>query len=824
MSTEPDARIIIDKLLREAGWIMPGEDQPPNVTTEIKNDAGEADYVLLDSKGFPLCAIEAKRSAKSPLVGKEQARGYADSLKCRFILLSNSIQHYLWDLDQGSPFVIEQFPSQAQLEMRKNEFNPPIDEYEEIENDYVTLTQFPKYKQHPDYLDEENKEDFINKNKLKFLRDYQLNAVHAVQKGIKEGKDRFLLEMATGTGKTLTSTAIMKMFLRLYKVKRVLFLVDRIELENQAKTEFNEILSNDYQTVIWKENTSDWRKAEIVVSTVQSFITKNKYKKIFNHNDFDLVISDEAHRSLGARSRRVFEYFNGFKLGLTATPKNFLRSVDIDKLGEKDPRQLEKRFMLDTYTTFGCESGEPTFRYSLEDGVKDGYLINPRVLDARTEITTDLLSKEGYFFEGEDEDGKDISETFTKKDFEKKFFSKKTNIIFCETFLKNAKRDPYTGEIGKTLIFCVSQSHATKIAQILNVLADKMFPNQYRSDFAVQVTSEIENAQTMTINFTDRNNSLNGQSQVNPYYKTSKTRVCVTVGMMTTGYDCKDILNICLMRPVYSPSEFIQMKGRGTRKNDFRFHWISDNEIPQDVNSQKEEFLLFDFMGNYEYFEKDFDYDEILELPKKPSIPVDTGDDDDEDYDDVTIDILDPMKLIEEIRLGNQGMRIDRDLYPSFKKDIQSNQTIKEMVENLKFDDAEQYLIDNVLDKPQEFYTLDKLKKSLELDRKLTVSELLLYAFDHIDKIKTRKECIEEEFEKFDDKFHPSEDDFYDTKQFFESYILDKDYRDIIDSKRFVELNVHPSGQAFKNIPQEFREQIPLYVRENVDMERLVSA
>ena len=824
MSTEPDARIIIDKLLREAGWTMPGEDQPPNVTTEIKNDAGEADYVLLDSRGFPLCAIEAKRSAKSPLVGKEQARGYADSLKCRFILLSNSIQHYLWDLDQGSPFVIEQFPSQAQLEMRKNEFNPPIDEHEDIENDYVTLTQFPKYKQHPDYLDEENKEDFINKNKLKFLRDYQLNAVHAVQKGIKEGKDRFLLEMATGTGKTLTSTAIMKMFLRLYKVKRVLFLVDRIELENQAKTEFNEILSNDFQTVIWKENTSDWRKAEILVSTVQSFVTKNKYKKIFNHNDFDLVISDEAHRSLGARSRRVFEYFNGFKLGLTATPKNFLRSVDIDKLGEKDPRQLEKRFMLDTYTTFGCESGEPTFRYSLEDGVKDGYLINPRVLDARTEITTDLLSKEGYFFEGEDEEGKDISETFTKKDFEKKFFSKKTNTIFCETFLKNAKRDPYTREIGKTLIFCVSQSHATKIAQILNVLADKMFPDQYRSDFAVQVTSEIENAQTMTINFTDRNNSLNGQSQVNPYYKTSKTRVCVTVGMMTTGYDCKDLLNICLMRPVYSPSEFIQMKGRGTRKNDFRFHWISDNEIPQDINSQKEEFLLFDFMGNYEYFEKDFNYDEILELPKKPSIPVDTGDDDDEDYDDVTIDILDPMKLIEEIRLGNQGMRIDRDLYPSFKKDIQNNQTIKEMVENLKFDDAEQYLIDNVLDKPQEFYTLDKLKKSLELDRKLTVSELLLYAFDHIDKIKTRKECIEEEFEKFDDKFHPSEDDFYDTKQFFESYILDKDYRDIIDSKRFVELNVHPSGQAFKNIPQEFREQIPLYVKENVDMERLVSA
>ncbi|MDB9997068.1 DEAD/DEAH box helicase family protein [Gammaproteobacteria bacterium] len=615
MSTEPDARIIIDKLLRQAGWIMPGEDQPPNVTTEIKNDAGEADYVLLDSKGFPLCAIEAKRSAKPSLVGKEQAREYADSLKCRFILLSNSIQHYLWDLDQGSPYVIEQFPSQAQLEMRKNEFNPPIDEHEEIDNDYVTLTQFPKYKQHPDYLDEENQENFISKNKLKFLRDYQLNAVLAVKEGIKEGKDRFLLEMATGTGKTLTSTAIMRMFLRLYKVKRVLFLVDRIELENQAKTEFNEILSNDYQTVIWKENTSDWRRAEIVVSTVQSFITKNKYKKIFHHNDFDLVISDEAHRSLGARSRRVFEYFNGFKLGLTATPKNFLKSIDIEKLGQKDPRQLEDRFMLDTYTTFGCESGEPTFRYSLEEGVREGYLINPKVLDARTEITTQLLSDEGYYIETQDDEGNDLSESMTKKDFEKKFFSIKTNHIFCKTFLENALRDPYTNEIGKTLVFCVSQSHATRITQILNEMADQMFPGEYRSDFAVQVTSEVKNSQKMTIDFSDRNNSLNGQSSRNDYYKTSKTRVCVTVGMMTTGYDCQDLLNICLMRPVYSPSDFVQMKGRGTRKNNFKFHWISADERPADINSEKEIFLLFDFMGNYEFFEKDFDYDEVLKLP-----------------------------------------------------------------------------------------------------------------------------------------------------------------------------------------------------------------
>ena len=275
--------------------------------------------------------------------------------------------------------------------------------------------------------------------------------------------------------------------------------------------------------------------------------------------------------------------------------------------------------LLDTYTTFGCESGEPTFRYSLKDGVKDGHLINPKVIDARTEISTELLSEQGYTFKGVDEEGNDVEETFKQKDFEKKFFSQNTNTIFCETFLKHAMRDPYTNEIGKTLIFCVSQSHAARVTQILNILADSIFPAQYNSDFAVQVTSSVSESQEMTKRF--RNNNLNGKSKKNPHYITSKTRVCVTVGMMTTGYDCRDILNICMMRPVYSPSEFIQMKGRGTRKFDFADRWMTESERPDDIQSEKTKFLLFDFFGNYDYFEKDFNYDEVLKLPKKSSEP-----------------------------------------------------------------------------------------------------------------------------------------------------------------------------------------------------------
>ena len=816
--SEANARIIIDRLLRESDWVLSGDDGLVNVDTEMQNQAGFADYVLKDSSDFPLCIIEAKKELVSPLAGKEQARGYAESLNCRFVILSNGVSHYFWDIEQGSPTVIDCFPSREQLELRKANFNPTRHEVEEIGVDYIARTQLPKFDQNPDYLDERKREDFLRNNKLRLLRDYQLEAVRAVQNSITEGKDRFLLEMATGTGKTLISSAIIKMFLRLYNVKRVLFLVDRIELESQAQKEFDEALKNDFRTVVWKENQSDWTKAEIVVSTVQSFVSRNKYRKLFRPDHFDLVISDEAHRSLGARSRRVFEYFIGFKLGLTATPKDYLKSVDYEDVSQTDPRQLEKRLMLDTYTTFGCDSGEPTFRYSLEDGVKDGYLINPKVIDARTEITTQLLSERGYVFQGVDDDGNDFEETFTHKDFENKFFSNNTNTIFCETFLNHAMRDPYTGEIGKTLVFCVSQNHAAKVAQILNVLADSMFPKQYSSEFAVQVTSSVQDSQRMTIDF--RNNSLNGQSKKNPHYRTSKTRICVTVGMMTTGYDCTDLLNICMMRPVYSPSEFIQMKGRGTRRYDFSHSWITKSEIPDHIKPQKEQFFLFDFFGNYDYFEKDYDYDEVLQLPSRPAEPTEPPADP-PNIDEVVSTAPDPLAELKEILISDEGMKIDRTLYRSFKKQVTEDVTIKDLVSQQNFDEAETYLKDWVLNKPQEFFTIDKLRKSLGLDRRLTVPELLLHVFGHIKHIPSQRECLEEEFDKLDKEFKLDDTAYGRASEVFEAYAVDDDFRDIIDSRRYADLAVHPSGDAFKKLPMELRQGIPSYINQNVNLERL---
>ncbi|MCL4788879.1 MAG: DEAD/DEAH box helicase family protein [Verrucomicrobia bacterium] len=584
---EAKARIRINELLQRSGWrFFDDAHGPANLALEAharlqpqaldalgedfeQTANGFIDYLLLDERGFPVAVLEAKRESLDPLVGKEKARQYARSQNVRFVLLSNGNLHYFWDLEAGNPSLITEFPTPASLGQFQNfKPNPDALAREKVADDYVAITQNPHYRNDPRWHDPAQRAAYIKDAELKFLRPYQLRAIEALQRAVDDGQTRFLFEMATGTGKTLTAAAVVKLFLRTGNAKRVLFLVDRIELENQAWKAFTRLLKNDYRTVIYKENRDDWRKAEIVVSTVQSLQFNDKYRRLFSPTDFDLVISDEAHRSIGGNSRAVFEYFIGYKLGLTATPKDYLKRLDPARLNARDPREWERRQLLDTYKTFGCESGTPTFRYSLLDGVRKGFLLNPVVVDARTEITTELLADEGYSVLQENEDGDLVEQTFFGRDFEKKFFSDETNRVFCETFLKNALRDPLSGEIGKSIVFCVRQDHAARITQKLNELAHAAFPGQYNSDFAVQVTSSVDLAQQMAVSFA--NNNLNGHTRFLDGYLSAKTRVCVTVGMMTTGYDCEDLLNIVLLRPVFSPTDFIQIKGRGTRKYTFR--------------------------------------------------------------------------------------------------------------------------------------------------------------------------------------------------------------------------------------------------------------
>ncbi len=234
---------------------------------------------------------------------------------------------------------------------------------------------------------------------------------------MKQGKNRFLLEMATGTGKTLVAAALIRLFLRTGNAKRVLFLVDRLELEEQAKRTLN-ATSSRISTPRFTNSAAATGSAPRFWSPPYRPISHdNKYLKLFNPTDFQLIISDEAHRSISGGNRQIFEYFMGAKLGLTATPRDYLKNVHFS---DTDPRELERRVLLSTYETFGCESGEPTFRYSLADGVRDGCLVNPVALDCRTNISTQLLSEQGFAVQAPEEEDAAI---FHARDFEKRFFS-----------------------------------------------------------------------------------------------------------------------------------------------------------------------------------------------------------------------------------------------------------------------------------------------------------------------------------------------------------------------------------------------------------------
>jgi len=834
-SKEAKARLKINKLLEEAGWKFFDDEKgqaniqlEPNVKLSQKDiDAfgddfettknGFIDFLLLDDKGFPFVVLEAKKEDKNPLDGKEQARRYAQNINARFVILSNGNLHYFWDLERGDPDIVTEYPTQESL-LHRLDFKPNNKRLadEEVNEDYIALTQNPNFKDDPQYQNEETRKKFLWEQGLRILRPYQLQSIHALQKSAEAGNDRFLFEMATGTGKTLTSAAVIKLFLRTGNAKRILFLVDRLELEDQAYKNFRNYLGNDFQTVIYKQNRDDWKKAEIVVSTVQSLSSQDKYKKLFSPTDFDLLIADESHRAIGGNSRAVFEYFIGYKLGLTATPKNYLKNVDPHKLSSKDPRAWERRQMLDTYTTFGCKDGEPTYRYSLLDGVKEGFLINPTVVDARTDITADLLSEKGYAVMVEKEEGGEEEESFFQRNFEKKFFSEKTNTVFCQTFLENALKDPISGEIGKSIIFCVSQKHASKITQMLNKMASQLWPEKYNSDFAVQITSNIQDSQQFTINFA--NNNLNGHTKFLDNYKSSKTRVCVTVGMMTTGYDCSDVLNLALMRPVFSPTDFIQIKGRGTRKHAFEY----TDEYGDKHKHEKVSFKFFDFFANCEYFEEKFDYDEILKLPQ---LQKGTGGDDGTPVDVNEIEVFDPDKVKElrEQAVGLEGMKVDRKLFEKAQQELQEDEDIKSAVENEQWEKAVKIVRDKHEDKPQLFLNLEKIRKSENLDRRISWREVLERIFGFIDKFKNKNELLEEECEKFISIYKPESKYVPYIKNYLKAYVTDERFRDIINNKHFAELNVYAgfSMSEFKAL-NGWRETVPEYVKDYVPVNQFM--
>ena len=389
--------------------------------------------------------------------------------------------------------------------------------------------------------------------------------------------------------------------------------------------------------------------------------------------------------------------------------------------------------------------------------------------------------------------------------------------------MENAKRDPLSGEIGKSIIFCVSRKHAAKITQILNEFADKLFPDKYYSDFALQITSDVMNAQTYTINF--QNNNLSGTTKFLENYKSSKTRVCITVGMMTTGYDCEDLLNIGLLRPIFSPTDFIQIKGRGTRKYEFAYK-EKVNEIIYEHKENKDTFKLFDFFGNCEYFEEKFNYDEVIKLPKPknsgagmpPQPPP--GDSLYENYDP------DPLKFFNETPIGFEGMKIDRMFFDKFESKVKEDETAREQYEQGNYAAVQHYIEEKIMNKPSDYYTWEKIKRSIGIDRRLTVKEILDKIFGAIPAFKSKRELIEDEFESYLLTRPIQADKYTEIKRFFETYIMDKDVRRIIEDEKFQLLGTEVSTYTMSDLRKlgvDNMRQVVDYINDNVNVSRFVA-
>ena len=555
---EAYARILIDEALKASGWDM---HNPKQVRYEVTGD-GRSDYTLLNHKGA-LCILEAKDVDKDPYDAKEQARGYAENQKAPFIILSNGKEHWFWNHHRtdSDAYRIERFPSPGDLErMLLKEMQPPRPLMSEvIGRDY--LRSF---------------------NSGMVVRHYHLRALDTVSGMFDaEHKRRFLLEMATGSGKTLLCAILIRRFLLTRNAERVLFIVDRIELARQTMEEFERYLP-EFKPVLYKtarRKPGELLGSSVVVATLQSLQVDRRYRTEFTPFFFDLVVNDEAHRSIYGDAREVVQFFQGTRVGLTATPKAYLKNVDLEQLATENPKALEARQLRDTYHYFGCEPGMPSFRYDLLDAVNDPegpFLCLPKIIDMRSDVTTKALEEGGWTVTINEQE-----ENYKLKDLEKKVFVPDRNRLMCAAFLEHAQKSP-DGKLGKSIVFCVNQDHTTAVTKILNSL---------QPGSAVTITSRIPGSSDIAKEFRDGKRS---------------ERIAVSVDMLSTGYNCRDLLNVVLMRPIFSPTEYIQIKGRGTRTFTFK---LGNTEY------EKKNFFLIDFCAVAEYFEERYDYTVPLTLP-----------------------------------------------------------------------------------------------------------------------------------------------------------------------------------------------------------------
>ena len=546
-------RLFIDLMLKDAGWDVldvKGQIMPSKACIEVEvsgmpneHGVGYVDYVLFGANGKPLAVVEAKRTMKDPAIGKHQAELYADCLEAQY-----GVRPVIYYTNGFQTFIIDGLGYPAR----------PLYAFHTEED----LDLIIKHRSRGSITDFRVNDDITN-------RDYQKMAIHSICDHFNKMHRRGLLVMATGTGKTRVSISLVDVLSRNDWVKNVLFLADRTSLVNQAHKNFVKHLPT-FTTTILNESKEPDLNARIVFSTYQTMINYiDKEDKRFSVGRFDLVIIDEAHRSVFGKYVAILDYFDALMVGLTATPRE-----DVDR---------------STYDLFGLEGGEPNFAYELGQAVDEDYLVPPTWFSKSTKIM-----KEGIRYEDLSDEEKKQMEDVWKYEMAKgtllldekatpvrditssEIFNYIFNIDTVDkvlTHLMTCGQMVDGGEkIGKTIIFAYNHEHAQLIVQRFAHL----YP-EYGSDFCVLIDNQVTYSQNLIDNFS---------------VPAKMPQIAVSVDMLDTGIDVPEILNLVFFKKVKSKIKFWQMVGRGTRKCEDIFGEGVDKQF----------FFIFDWCGNIEYF------------------------------------------------------------------------------------------------------------------------------------------------------------------------------------------------------------------------------
>lgn len=533
--------LFIDLLLKEAGWSLDRPDAREYEVTGMPNPKGigYVDYVLWGDDGKPLALVEAKRTKKSPKIGQQQAKLYADCLQARFdrrpiIFYSNGYNHWLWDDAIYPPRTVQGFFKKAELEL-----------------------MIQRRTSRKRLSDEQINADIVE-------RYYQTRAIRRISNAFEKDLDRkALVVMATGAGKTRTVIALSDLLMRCNWAKRVLFLADRVALVNQAVNAFKTNLPDASPVNLITEKDAEGRVYVSTYPTMMGLIDETKEgERRFGVGHFDLIVIDEAHRSVYQKYRSIFEYFDSLLVGLTATPKD---EVDFD-----------------TYALFDLERGVPTDAYGLEEAVKDRFLVPAVAVSVpmkfpREGITYDELpeqEKEQWDAIEWDEEGSTPNRVEAQA-VNKWLFNVDTVDKALAHLMERGIRVAGDDRLGKTIIFAKNQAHAEFIAERFDI----NYPH-YKGAFARVIHHGVAYAQTLIDDFS------------NP---AKEPHIAISVDMLDTGIDIPEIVNLVFLKLVRSKTKFWQMVGRGTRLRPDLFGPGKD----------KENFFILDYCQNLEFFSQE---------------------------------------------------------------------------------------------------------------------------------------------------------------------------------------------------------------------------